>query len=110
MSDALALSRARRVSALFARQGEAYTRTRAGVSEERRGIFAPLDAAATGTYFDGNEAVGLLRPALSLYADGGADPPAVNDVFYRDGRQWTVRKTQLFRLGNAPLLALALCD
>lgn len=111
MTDLLTLSRARRVSALFARYGETFTLTRAGVSRPYSGVFAPLDAGETGTYFDGNETVGLLRPALSLYTDGGdPDPPALNDLFYRDGRLWTVRKTQIFRLVSTPLLVLALCD
>ncbi len=109
-------ARARRVSALFARYGESFTLIRAGVSLPRRGLFAPTDGATAGTYFDANESVGLVRPALSLYEDGspgsasGADPPAGGDLFFRDGRLWTVRKTQLFRLGDAPLLILALCD
>ena len=111
MSDLLALSRARRVSALFVRYGETFTLTRAGVSRSRLGVFTPLDGPATGTYFDGNESVGLLRPALSLYCDGSdPDPPAVNDLFFRDGRLWTIRKTQIFRLVSTPLLVLALCD
>lgn len=111
MTDLLAVSRGRRVSALFARYGEGYMLTRAGVSRDRLGVFAPLDGPVTGTYFDGNESVGLLRPALSLYSDGAdPDPPAVNDLFFRDGRLWTVRKTHLFRLVSTPLLALALCD
>ena len=55
--------------------------------------------------------MGLLRPALSLYADGAAgNPPTLNDVFFRDGRLWTVRKTVTFRLGDTPMLLLALCD
>lgn len=109
MTDLLAVSRARRVSALFTRYGETFTLIRSGVNRPGLGLFAPLDAGETGTYFDGNETVGLLRPALSLYADG-ADPPALNDLFYRDGRLWTVRKTQIFRLVSTPLLVLALCD
>ncbi len=111
MTDLLAVSRARRVSALFARYGEAYTLTRAGVSRPCVGVFAPMDGPTTGTYFDGNEMVGLLRPALALYADGAdPDPLAVNDLFYRDGRLWTIRKTQVFRLVSTPLLVLALCN
>ena len=111
MTDFLAVSRSRRVSALFVRYGEGYTLTRAGVSRGRLGMFALLDGPATGTYFDGNESVGLLRPALSLSSDGAdPDPPAVGDLFFRDGRLWTVRKTHLFRLAGTPLLALALCD
>lgn len=111
MTDLLAVSRARRVSALFTRYGETFTLIRSGVNRPSLGLFAPLEAGATGTYFDGNETVGLSRPALSLYADGsGPDPPALNDLFYRDGRLWTVRKTQIFRLVSTPLLVLALCD
>ena len=110
MTDLLT-SRARRVSALFARYGEAFALLRSGVSRPCLSVFAPLDGPASGTYFDGNETVGLLRPALSLYADGAdPDPPALNDLFYRDGRLWTVRKTQIFRLVNTPVLVLALCD
>ena len=65
-----------------------------------------------GTYFDANESVGLLRPALSPVHGRRAVPTrrAPNDVFFRDGRLWTVRKTQFFRLGDTPLLLLALCD
>ncbi len=101
----------RRVSALFARYGESFTLVRAGANHPACGLFAPMDGQTAGTYFDANESVGLLRPALSLYMDGAApDPPLVNDVFFRDGRLWTVRKTQFFRLGSAPLLLLALCD
>ena len=106
----------RRVSALFARNGEAVTLIRSGVNRAGQGLFAPMDGAAAGTYFDANESVGLLRPALSMYLDGspsgtfGSDPPVAGDVFFRDGRLWTVRKTQLFRLGETPLLILALCD
>ena len=116
MTDWPDRARSRRVSALFARYGEAFTLIRAGVNLPRRGLFAPMDGQTVGTYFDANESVGLLRPALSLYEDGspggasGADPPAAGDIFFRDGRLWTVRKTQFFRLGAAPLLILALCD
>ncbi len=60
-----------------------------------------MDSGTAATYFDANETVGLLRPALSLYLDGSlADPPLVNDIYFRDGRLWTVRKTQTFRLGT----------
>ncbi len=111
MTDILAAARARRVSALFMRYGETWTRIRAGVNHPQRGLFTPMDGPTLGTYFDGNESVGLLRPALALYCDGAdPDPPVANDLFYRDGRLWTIRKTQVFRLVSTPLLILALCD
>jgi hypothetical protein len=101
----------KRISALFARYGEAFTLVRAGINHPCQGLFAALDGATAGTYFDANESVGLLRPALALYLDGALpDPPLAADVFFRDGRLWTVRKTQLFRQGDTPLLLLALCD
>ncbi len=100
-----------RVSAGFGRFGEGVTVERAGVGRDRRGVFAPLDLSASSVYFDANEAVGLVRPGLLFYLDGAdADPPLVGDIFTRDGRLWTVRKTQTFRLGNTPLLVVAVCD
>ena len=100
-----------RVSAGFGRFGEAVTTERVGALRERQGVFAPLDLSASAVYFDANEAVGLVRPGLLLYLDGAdADPPLVGDIFTRDGRLWTVRKTQTFRLGNTPLLVMAVCD
>ena len=100
-----------RISALFARHGEGFTLIRAGQNRPGRGVFAALDGPTAAAYFDANESVGLLRPALSLYGDGAdPDPPQAGDVFFRDGRLWTVRKTFVFRLGEVPALTLALCD
>lgn len=111
MTDILAAARTRRVSALFASYGETWTRIRAGISHSQLGLFTPMDGPTLGTYFDGNESVGLVHPALALYSDGAdPDPPAADDLFYRDGRLWTIRKTQVFRLVSTPLLILALCD
>ena len=111
MTDLQASAWARRVSALFARYGETFTLTRAGVGSSRLGLLTPMDGPTLGTYFDGNESVGLLHPALSLYTDGAdTNPPAAGDLFYRDGRLWTIRKTQVFRLVSTPVLVLALCD
>ncbi len=100
-----------RVSAGFRRFGETVTTERAGVGRDRRGVFAPLDLSASSVYFDANEAVGLVRPGLLFYLDGAdADPPLAGDIFTRDGRLWTVRKVQTFRLGDTPLLVVAVCD
>ena len=111
MTDTLAAARARRVSALFARYGEAVSVTFSGASRTYLGVFAPMDGQTIGAYFDGNESVGLAHPALMFYADGAdPNPPVANSLFNRDGRLWTIRKTHLFRLVNTPMLVLALCD
>ena len=105
------MRRQMRVSAGFGRFGETVTVERAGIGRDRRGVFAPLDLSAASVYFDANEAVGLVRPGLLFYGDGAdADPPLVGDIFTRDGRLWTVRKTQTSRLGGTPLVVLAVCD
>jgi len=101
----------RRIAAMFARVGETFELVRASRNRTAVGLFAPMDGQTTGIYFDSNEAVGLLRPALTLHTDGAApDPPLPGDLFFRDGRLWTVRKTQVFRHGGTALLVLALCD
>ena len=105
------LRRQARVSAGFGRFGETVTTERAGIGRERQGVFAPLDLSAASVYFDANEAVGLVRPGLLMYLNGAdADPPLAGDIFTRDGRLWTVRKVQTFRLGDTPLLVVAVCD
>ena len=105
------MRRQMRVSAGFGRFGETVTVERAGIGRDRRGVFAPLDLSAASVYFDANEAVGLVRPGLLFYLDGAdADPPLMGDIFTRDGRLWTVRKTQTFRLGDTPLVVEAVCD
>ena len=101
----------RRIGALFARAGEGFDLTRAGVTAPRVGLFAPMDNGTAGLYFDANEAVGLVKPALMVYLDGAdPDPPGGGDIFFRDGRLWTVRKVQVFRLAGTALLVLGLCD
>ena len=111
MPDLLAAARGKRVSALLVRYGETYTATRSGNSRSRIGLFMPMDSVTLGTYFDGNESVGLVHPALTLYSDGAdTDPPAANDLFLRDGRTFTIRKTFVVRLVTTPMLIIALCD
>ncbi len=101
----------RAVFHILAAYGEDFAMIRASRSRPSRGLFAPMDGSTTGIYFDSNEAVGLLRPAQVLYTDGAqAEPPLTGDVYFRDGRLWTVRKTQVFRLSGLPILVLSLCD
>jgi hypothetical protein len=101
----------RQVALLLRQYGESFTLTRAGTTIGGIGLFAPLDNSNVAIFFDANEQVGLLRPALNLYVDGGgSNPPLPADVFFRDGRLWTVRKTFTYRISGTAILLLCLCD
>ena len=98
------------VVAAFAQYGEDYILIRGGVNLPHRGLFAPMDNATTGVYFDANEEVGLLKPAQLLYMAAPADPAVAGDIYTRDGRLWTVRKTYDFRVSGVVIVQLCLCD
>lgn len=102
----------RPLTAAFVHYGETITITRSGAAQPpQQGFCAPMDNSTTGVYFDANEAVGLLKPALILYLDATtATVPVTGDIFFRDGRTWTVRKIHFFRISNTIVLILALCD
>lgn len=110
MADARGMAYKERLAALVGLYGETFTRIRSGVSQDAAAFITPIGDQYVNTFYDANEAVGLIRPTLTLYLVGDSDPPVAGDVFFRDGRLWTVRKTQFFRLGETPLLILALCD
>ena len=115
MADLRAAAYQKRVAGLFAQSACSLTVTRSGADHVVPCFFAPLDNQTIGTYFDGNEAVGLLHPGLMVWAQITADIQ-VNDLFYHDagnrpgGDLFTVRKVQFFRQGDTPLLLLAVCD
>ena len=111
MADTRGQAYQERLAALIGLYGESVPLVRGGEDHPVQGVCVPTDGQEAGTFYDANEAVGLLRPALSLYVMAGAsDVPTPNDVFYRDGRLLTVRKTFAYRLADTPLLLLALCD
>ena len=110
MSDARGTAYWERLSALLGLYGEALTLVRSGESRTMQGVCAPMDNATAGTFFDANESVGLLRPALSLYVAGSSDPPTLNDVFFRHDRLFTVRKTHLYHVADVVVLCLVLAD
>ena len=115
MTDLRAAAYARRVAGLFEQSSATLTVSRAGVTHDVRCFYHPLDNTTSGIYFDGNEAVGLLRPGLMVWTRNVGDI-VVNDLFYHDapnrpgGSLFTVRKVQFFRQGDTPLLILGLCD
>ena len=110
MADAKAIAYGRRIRAMFAGSAEGFTLERAGDGSGRRGFFAPMDNGTTSVYFDANEAVGLVKPALMGWLEGDGEAPQEGDIFTRDGRLWTVRKVQAFRQGGTVLVYLMLCD
>jgi hypothetical protein len=90
--------------------------TTAGVTRTIMGLIIPMDSGTENTFFDGNESVGLLKPAYVLYVAGSEpSPPLANDVFtYLDsggvGRLLTCEKVQAYRIANVVILYAALCD
>ena len=115
MADARAGAYARRVAGLFAQSACSLAVLRGGDSHTVQCFFEPMDQGTIGLYFDGNESVGLVHPALMVWTQNAADIQ-VDDVFYLDdlnrpgGSLYTVRKVQFFRQGDTPLVMLALCD
>ena len=110
MADARGTAYQERLGALVALYGEAFTLIRSGVSQDRQAFITPIGDQYVNTFYDANEAVGLIRPTLTLYLVGSSDPPAPGDVFFRDGRLFTVRKAHLYRVRDVVVLILALAD
>ena len=96
---------------LFRRYGQTYHVMTAGAGRDMLGLIAPMSTAEVGVYFDGNEAVGLLKPSYTLHVPGSeGSPPVVNDLFFFAGRLLTVRKTHDFAIGSERIVTIALCD
>ena len=105
------------ITRLFALYGQPITLTTAGAARTLTCLIVPMDASTINTYFDGNESVGLLRPAFTLFASGAElSPPLQNDLFtYADlddlsRGPYTVRRVQAFRISNVIVVYMALCD
>ena len=110
MSDARGSAYQQRVAALLGLYGEAITLERAGESRNTVGVMSPIDDQYINTFYDADEAVGLLRPTLTVYLAGNDAPPLVADIFTRDERLWTVRKVYPWRVVDVIVFYLALCD
>lgn len=111
MGDKRGPAARRRIAGLFAHTGESFTLIQASRERPCVGLFVVGSFQTVGAFYDSNEAVGLIRPALSVYVSGAEpQPPLSGDLFFRDGREWTVRKTWIFRVGDTAALNLALCD
>ena len=106
------------ITRAFQRYGQPLTIINAGVNYTVQALLVPGDQGTVNTYFDGNESVGLIRPAITLFV-GGSDPNAnqlVNGTFNTDDfgpnprGLVAIRKVQAFRISNVIVLYLCVCD
>jgi len=110
MSDARGTAYQARLSTLISLFGEALTLVRGGVDNATVAIVDPANTAITGTFYDANEAVGLLKPSLTLYVGSAGYTPQADDVFFRDSRLYTVRKLFFYRIVDVIVFTLVHCD
>ena len=109
MADARGTAYKERLAALVGLYGEAVTLIRSGENKPQVAFITPMADQYVNTFYDANEAVGLIRPTLTLYLVNG-EVPVAGDVFFRDGRLFTVRKAHLYRVRDVVVLILALAD
>ena len=109
MADARGTAYKERLAALVALYGETFTRIRSGVSQDAAAFITPIGDQYVNTFYDANEAVGLIRPTLTLHLVDG-EVPLAGDIFFRDGRLFTVCKAHLYRVRDVVVLILALAD
>ena len=110
MADVRGTAYKQRLAALVALYGESVTLIRASREKGPQSAFiSPIGDQYVGTFYDSNEAVGLIRPTLTLHLVDG-EVPLSGDIFFRDGRLFTIRKTHLYRVVDVVVLILALAD
>lgn len=110
MSDSRGTAYQQRLATLISLHGEPLTMLRSGINHAAVAIVDPTDNAATGTFFDANQAVGLIKPNLTLYVGSNGYTPQENDVFFRDGRLYTVLKVFVYRIVDVTVFTIAHCD
>ena len=110
MPDARGLAYQQRVATLLKLYGEPFSLVTSGSGVDRVAVMTPIGDQYINTFYDANEAVGLVRPTLTVYLAGNMTAPLVNDVFFRDSRLWTVRKVHAWRVVDVIVFYLALCD
>lgn len=109
------------ISRAFARYGSDLTIIQAGTNYTVRSLMTILDNASQNIFFDGNEAVALVKPGMLLFVPGN-DPNAgklENAVFFSDmfgtrpgtvGNEWTVRKLEKVRIAGTVIVYICACD
>ena len=102
------------------RYGQDQTITSAGVDYTVRVLLTMQDSTSIGAFYDGNEAVGLTKPALLMYV-AGDDPSAghlENAVFFSDifglrpgtPGSFVVRKIYKVKIAGAVVIYVCACD
>ncbi len=109
------------ISRAFQRYGHDQTIIQAGNNYTVRVLMTILTPGDENTFFDGNEAVGLTKPAMLMFVPGD-DPNAgqlENAVFFSDmfgthpgatPNEWTVRKIEKVRVGGTVIVYICACD
>lgn len=94
---------AERIASKLSRFGEQFTVRGAA----HRGVFKVLDSGTLNVYLDDVEKMGVTHPALLLMTAPDV-PIDVDDTIARDGRTYTVFKTSLHRIGDTPVVKIAI--
>ena len=110
------------ISRAIAAYGSPVGIIRSGATYTVQGMVLPMDSNTINTYFDANESVGLIKPAVTLYVAGTeTNPPLANDTFdttdfdpirgtFGGAVVITVRKVTAIRIANVVVLYVAVCD
>ncbi len=72
-----------------------------------RGMFKPLDSGTLSVYLDDVEKMGVTHPALLLVIAPDVPIDAQHPIT-RDGRTYNVLKTALHRIGDTPVVKIAI--
>lgn len=99
------------ITRVLKRYGQPIELTTSGNQHTVIGVVVLMDSTTQGVFYDGNEAVGLLKPGYILWVGGSeGSPPIVNDVFFFQGRLLVIRKVHLYQIGTTSTVYEAVCD
>lgn len=72
-----------------------------------KGVFKPLDSGTINVYLDDVEKMGVTHPGLFLVTAPDV-PIKAQDSITRDDRTYSVLKTSLHRIGDTPVVKIAI--
>jgi hypothetical protein len=105
------------ITRAFQRYGQPISIQTSGAFRTVTGLVVPMDSGTQGVFFDGNETVGLFKPALTLFVAGSEpNPPKSQDIFlypYLDAPghgNVIVQKVFAYCLSGQVVVYECLCD